>query len=126
MMKKFCLLALFLGLLVSGQSLAQSSRLPEVTLYSPNKYGPSFERTFFDFETGSIAPNGGRWDLAYGSLYVGEDHDWFEVSTARDSRSIIKDLGALSWTDSFQVPAVEPFPKLKAGEQRTITVNADG
>lgn len=125
-MKKVCLLALFLALTSTVQIWAQGTGLPQVTLYSPNKYGPSFERAFFNFETGSLAPSGRRWDLNYGSLYVNEDHDWFEVSTSKDSRSIIKDLGALSWTDSFQVSAVEPFPKLMAGEQRQIIVEANG
>jgi hypothetical protein len=125
-MKKVCLLALFLALTSIIQIWAQGTGLPEVTLYSPNKYGPSFERAFFNFETGSLAPSGRRWDLNYGSLYVSEDHDWFEVSTARASRSVIKDLGTLNWEDSSQVSAVEPFPKLKEGEARQITVNVDG
>jgi hypothetical protein len=125
-MRKYCLLALFLALISSVQSVAQSTGLPEVTLYSPIKYEHSYERALFNFETGSLAPPNSRWDLNYGSLYAGEEHDWLQVSTAKDCRSAIRDLGALSWTDSFEVPAVEPFPKLKEGEQRKITVNTSG
>jgi hypothetical protein len=35
-------------------------------------------------------------------------------------------LGAFDWADSFSVPAVEPFPKLKEGEQRVVAVDASG
>ena len=68
----------------------------------------------------------GRWDLGYGMLRVNKELDWFQVSTADGSRTAVKDLGALGWNDSFTVPVVEPFPKLKAGERRQVVVNVDG
>lgn len=125
-MKKCWLLALLLALTLTAGALAQSVRLPEVTLYSPNKYDHSFERALFNFETGRLARAGGRWDLTYGTLYAGEEQDWFQVSTSKGSRSAFRDLGALKWTDPFEVSVVQPFPKLRAEEQRVITVDTSG
>ncbi|MFL6332221.1 MAG: hypothetical protein ACJ754_02655 [Pyrinomonadaceae bacterium] len=125
-MKKVCLLALFLSLTFPAQTWAQSPSVSEVTLYSPIKYGPDFGKGLFNFQIGSITPACCRWDLAYGTLSVGEEHDWLQVAASNTTRTAIKDLGALNWNDSFQVPVVEPFPQLKAGEQRLIVVNADG
>lgn len=95
------------------------------TLYSLNKH--SGERgkqlTFcLNFQTRVM----GSCDLRYGSLYVSEDHDWFESSGALGNRSVIKDLGLKSWDESFNIPVVEPLRKLKPGEQRVITVDASG
>jgi hypothetical protein len=98
----------------------------EVTLYSPIKHGPDFGKGLFNFQTGSITPPCCRWVLAYGTLSVGEEHDWLQVAASNTTRTAIRDLGALGWGDSFVVPVVEPFPELKAGEQRLIVINADG
>ncbi|HYJ47312.1 MAG TPA: hypothetical protein VEV81_11935, partial [Pyrinomonadaceae bacterium] len=125
-MKKACILALLLGCTFTVRGLAQDTGLPQVTLYSPQRYEQSFARALFNFEIGRLVPERWRWDLNYGSLYAGEEHDWFQVSTSKGCRTAFRDLGALSWTDSFRVPAVEPFPELKAGEQRNITVDVSG
>jgi hypothetical protein len=125
-MKKICLLALLLTLTTAAQTRAQDSGLRAVTLYSQNKHGFNVEKALFNFETASFVPYGRRFDLVYGSLYAGEDHDWFQVSTDRSTRSAFRDLGALGWNDYFEAPVVEPFPKLKEGEERVITVNTDG
>lgn len=97
-----------------------------VTLYSPLKYNHDQSRAFFDFQKGQVAKRGAPWDLAYGLLRAGDDFDWFQSSGARDNRGIIRDLGELTWTDIFTVPVIEPLPKLKPGEQRTITVDTSG
>jgi hypothetical protein len=65
-------------------------------------------------------------DLRYGSLYVGDDWDWFQSSGHRDSRGRIKDLGPISWDSQIKVPFITPLPKLLPGEQRNITVDASG
>jgi hypothetical protein len=64
--------------------------------------------------------------LRYGSLYAGDDWDWFQSSVGQTDRTAIRDLGLLNWTDAFTVPVVRPFPKLKPGEQRHITVDTSG
>lgn len=103
-----------------------SSDMQEVKLFSAYRYNADGKETFFSFEAGAIVPQDQRWDLVYGALYVGDDFDWFQVSVGRENRSIIKDLGANNWTDSFTVPVVEPFPKLKDGERRNISIDASG
>jgi hypothetical protein len=125
-MKKLWVLTLFLALTPAVGVRAQSAGVSEVTLYAPLKYGPSFDKAFFNFQTGSTTKACCHWDLAYGTLSVGEEHDWLQVAASNTTRTAIKDLGALGWNNSFQVPVVEPFPELKAGEQRLVVVNADG
>ncbi len=125
-MKKLWLFALLLTLTSVGPARAQNSGLPEVTLFSQNKHGYYVEKALFNFETASFVPHGARFDLVYGALYAGEEHDWFQVSTNRGTRSAFRDLGAHTWSEYFEVPAVEPFPKLKEGEERRITVDTSG
>jgi hypothetical protein len=59
-------------------------------------------------------------------LYAGAEWDWFQSSTERDSRSVVRDLGRLNWYDDFTVPVVEPLPELKPGETRNITIDTSG
>jgi hypothetical protein len=128
-MKKVFLLALLIGLSLSthaqtaGTQGAPESGVQRVTLYGPLARGHDFSRANFSFRTGKLGRDG---DLDYGSLYVSEEHDWFQVSTAKGVRTAFRDLGKHDWTDSFSVPVVEPFPVLKEGEQRHVTVDASG
>ena len=96
------------------------------TLYSPLKYNHDQSRAFFDFQKGEVAKRGAPWDLAYGLLRADEDFDWFQSSGAFGNRSVIKDLGRLEWTSRLDVPLIEPLPKLKPGERRTVTVDVSG
>lgn len=131
-MKKSLFIVLVLALLfpqivpAGGATTARNPEPQSVTLYATNKYPNDRSRSFFSFKTGSWVRESVPWDLNYGSLYVGDDFDWFSVSTSQGTRSIIKDLGALKWSDSFRVPIVEPFPKLKPGEVRKVTIDASG
>jgi len=65
-------------------------------------------------------------DVRYGTGRIGDEWDWLESSSARESRSVIKDLGAYEWARLPKIPAVEPFPKLKPGEQRSFSIEAWG
>ena len=96
-----------------------------ITLYAPLKYNHDFSRATFSFERAARATNN-EWDLLYGNTYIGDDHDWFSASTANDNRSLIRDLGALSWSDSYKVPVITPLPQLEEGKTRTITVDSSG
>jgi hypothetical protein len=98
--------------------------LQRVTIYGPLKHRHDQSRAYFSFKKGTFAPR--DWDVNYGSLYVSEEHDWLQVSTAKGVRSIIRDLGARDWADTFIVPYVEPFPILRESEQRRVTVDASG
>jgi hypothetical protein len=100
--------------------------LSRVTLYAPNKYGLDSGKTLYSFKTGAYVRDLNLWDINYGSLYVGDEWDWFSASTAEDARSVIRDLGELGWGDYFEVPVLRPFPKLKKGQTRTFTVDASG
>jgi hypothetical protein len=96
-----------------------------VTLYAPLKYNHDESRATFSFERGGRGP-AGAWDLLYGNLQIGDDLDWFSASTAKDNRSLIRDLGALNWSDSYVVPVITPLPKLEEGKERNITVDSSG
>ena len=126
-MKCVLSLALLTGLSLTARAqqpqTAPESDVKRVTLYGPLAHGHDNSRAFFSFKTGTY---GLRGDLGYGSLYVSEEYDWFQVSTAQGARTAFRDLGAHDWADSFGVPYVEPFPVLKEGERRQIVVNADG
>jgi hypothetical protein len=111
-------LTLTLVIAVSAQETA--------TLYSPLKYNHDQSRAFFDFQKGEVAKRGAPWDLAYGLLRANEEFDWFQSSGAFGNRSVIKDLGRLEWTSRFDVPVIQPLPKLKPGERRTVTVDVSG
>jgi hypothetical protein len=131
-MKRVCLPALVFVLSFSAHArgvLAQGAPEPglkSVTLYGPLKRNHDTGRALYSFKTGGF---GADWDLNYGSLYVNDDHDWFEVSAAKGVRTAFRDLGAHEWTEDIEVPVVEPFPVPKEGEKRVVKVDvscADG
>jgi hypothetical protein len=97
-----------------------------VALYSPLQYKNDHSRANFNFITGETPKRYAPWHLAYGLLRAGDDFDWFQSAGAGSNRGLIRDLGELKWTDYFDIPVIEPLPKLKPGEQRTITVDTSG
>ena len=99
---------------------------PTITLYSKNKYRTDPRTLCFNLEAGALVAEGRRCDLLYGTLYVGDDFDWFQSWAAAGNRSVIRDLGSQLWTDAFTVPVIEPLPKLKPGEQRRVTIDTSG
>jgi len=122
--------ALIACLLLSGLSILSWAQAPQsnstVTLYSAIKHRGE-QRTFcLNFETGPSSLRRADCDLMYGSLYAGDELDWFQSATGQGDRSVIKDLGDHLWTAKFEVPVVEPLPKLKPGEQRRIGIDTSG
>jgi hypothetical protein len=97
-------------------------------LYSPNKYRNESRDSCLDLKTGATAPRTAntRCDVLYGNLYAGADLDWFESSSDRGSRTVIRDLGLLSWSEPIQVPVVPPLPRLLPGQRRTVTIDTSG
>jgi hypothetical protein len=108
--------------------VAATQQTAWATLYSANKYRNESLDSCLDFKRGVSAKKTGtaRCDLLYGNLSAGDNLDWFESSVAHGSRTVIRDLGLLSWNAPFQVPVVPPFPELLPGEQRTITIDTSG
>jgi hypothetical protein len=112
--------------MVAAQSQVTSST---VIIFSPIKHRGEQLKPCVRFVSNRerlIAARGSLCDLYYGNLYSGDDWDWFQSAANPGQRSLVRDLGALDWNDSFAVPIVEPLPKLKPGEQRNITVDTSG
>lgn len=125
---------------IASWSLALAQAIPPdqpmtVTLYSPIKYKrtdvPSVangqlrgdhRRAHLNLITGAFH---GRPALTYGTTYLGQDLDWFDVADETD-RTVIKDLGKINWNDKFEIPVVAPLPELKPGEKRVIAIDASG
>lgn len=63
------------------------------------------------------------WELGYGFMRISNE-DWLTVRTGREQRSVMKELGKYNWSDTFNVPVLEPLPRLLEGEQRHITVDS--
>ena len=66
----------------------------------------------FSFEFGrngkeTLLVNRNDWDILFGNS---PDHDDFQVSMVGDDRSRMQDMGALNWSDSFQVPVLPAYP----------------
>ncbi len=124
-MKRASLLALVFVLTLSQFVHAQDG-VTSVVLYAPNKYGLNSGKTLYSFKRGAFVQDLNLWDVNYGSLYVGDEWDWFSASTAPRARTVIRDLGVFGWGDYFEVPVVTPFPKLKVGQMRSFKVDASG
>ena len=139
------------GALILVLILTQANMLPAIaqtvvperpvtiTLYSPQKYkiknAPpesngrqpgDHSRAHLDLTTGTLNWKFGRINLYYSIGSLGGDPDWFSLSGAEDDRSVIKDLGELTWYDSFKVPALKPLPVLKPGKKREIKIDVSG
>ena len=63
--------------------------------------------------------------LSYGNRF-GVNWDIFHVHNIGESQTRIADLGKLDWTDDFEVPAIQPWSRLRRGESRNISVNVSG
>jgi hypothetical protein len=91
----------------------------QVTL--AHRVGPNGQDNFiasvFSFEYGvngqaSLPLTLNDWDLQFGNA---PDKDQFNVSMVGDDRSRIVDMGALNWSDNFQVPVLlaPPVPSIE-------------
>ena len=116
-------LASIVLLLIASTVRAQSG---SATLHSPNKYVNEKRNFCLNFKTGVSQSMMSTCDLGYGYLYAGDDWDWFQPSLEKNSRSVIKDLGEVSWTSQFKVPVVDPLPQLLPGQERNISVDVSG
>ena len=118
-------------LCVTGAAGFATHAQQTVTLHAPHdretgKY--SERRSWFSFEFGVVGKAdrgaaGDQWDIGYGFLNVNGE-DFIQVAHGREDRGVIKDLGALTWADDFEVPVLAPLPVVPEGQQRVIGVNA--
>jgi hypothetical protein len=73
----------------------------------------NYDLAAFSFKYGGNGPvtrklTRNNWDLLFGNA---PDRDIFDVTMVVDDRSRIKDLGELSWYDTFTVPSLEAYPQ---------------
>jgi len=73
----------------------------------------NYDLAAFSFKYGGNGPitrglTRNNWDILFGNA---PDRDTFEVTMVTDDRSRIKDLGELSWDDTFTVPSLDAYPK---------------
>jgi hypothetical protein len=118
------ILARILLCAVSTVAVAQS-----ITLYPPRdpvtqKYDEG--KSCFSFKYGRLKEDTkGSCELFYDGLSIGGEGS-FLLPGFKGTRNVMKDLGAHQWEDSFEVPVLEPLPKLAEGEYRTVVVDASG
>ena len=116
---------LFIASVIVLSGLSNSFAQNSGTLFSPYKHKEN-PPVCLNFKTGLSDSLNGLCDVEYGLLGINNDFDWFQSSAERQNRSVIKDLGSHFWTDVFAVPAVDPLPKLKPGEQRQFSIDTSG
>jgi hypothetical protein len=96
------------------------------TLYSPMKYRNEPRSFCLNFKSGLSPSLAEPCDLRYGLLAINNDFDWLQISTSRESRGVIKDLGASSWKDQFEVPVLTPLARLGPGQPRDVSIDVSG
>jgi hypothetical protein len=67
-----------------------------------------------------------RSSLRYGGLRVGNYWDWLQISMARDAQTRMVSLGGKKWEDALNLPVIKVWPKLRPGQERSVTVDASG
>ena len=55
------------------------------------------------------------YDVRYGGVSLDGDNDWLDVPISHGSRSQIKDLGELNWSDVYDVPFLHAHPVPHSG-----------
>lgn len=55
------------------------------------------------------------YDVRYGGISLDGDNDWLDVSISHGSRSQIKDLGGLNWSDVYDIPFLPANPVPHSG-----------
>ncbi len=123
------LISMFLAIIfgAAGKVEAQEIDLSRieaqtVTLLSKSKHKDE-DRSWFSFRQGVRGevklPNRGAYrDLRYGGITDNGDNHWFEVSMGKASRSRLKDLGELNWSDVYHVPILLASPMPHSGPVR--------
>jgi hypothetical protein len=106
------MMAFAVMLLVESVAFAQvpSNKPQTVTLLARKKVDgvDNYSQASFSFKYGmngdaALKTTRNNWDLLFGNSPL---PDAFDVTTVTDDCSRIKDLGALNWSDTFNVPSL--------------------
>lgn len=128
MVKCICFSILFVFCFAGGIAASRIDE-PTITLYTPNIKGTDGYdegRSCFNFQRGARKDSVNKeWHLAYGFANLGGE-DFLLVRLGNEERSVFKDLGSFAWSDSFEIPALTPLPKLEKGQQRVNTIDTSG
>jgi hypothetical protein len=102
-----------LTVLCQSKAFAQSKEPQTVTLLAREKIGDvdNYTEAAFSFKYGingktALPVTRNNWDVLFGNSSL---PDAFDVSMIVDDCSRIKDLGALKWSDNFDVPALPAY-----------------
>src|SRR4030095_2000365 len=73
----------------------------------------NYDLATFSFKYGGNGPitrglTRNNWDILFGNA---PDRDTFDVTMITDDRSRIKDIGELSWYDTFTGPSLDAYPE---------------
>lgn len=94
---------------VKVQSEPQTVTLParRITNGQDNYVVAAFSFEFGMNGEGALPLTRNDWDILFGNR---PDRDTFGVTMVTDDCSRIRDLGALNWSDAFQVPVIQAYP----------------
>lgn len=115
--------------LVQAQEADHRSVAPQkAVLLSQIKHG-DFAKANFNFELGvrgdSESPfTRNVYDVRYGGVSLDGDNDWLDVPISHGSRSRVKDLGELNWSDIYDIPFLHANPVPHSGGM-SISYNSD-
>jgi hypothetical protein len=121
-MLAFAFLAVIFCLAVKAEAQEpELSRIPAqtVTLLSQSKH-KDYDRGWFSFRMSvrgevKISNRGAYRDLRYGGITDNGDNHWFDVNMGKASKSVLKDLGDLNWSDVHFVPILLAGPMPHSG-----------
>ncbi len=110
-------IAFAVTLLAQASVLSQglSGEPQTITLLAREKVGDidNYTQAAFSFKYGvngdaALKVTRNNWDLLFGNSPL---PDAFDVTMVTDDCSRIKDLGALNWSDAFDVPGLPAYPQ---------------
>ena len=120
-----------------AQELGHRGVAPQkAVLLSQSKHN-DFARANFNFQLGvrgdsESPPTRNVYDVRYGG-FSPDDGDWLDVPIGPGSRSQIKDLGELNWSDVYDIPFLPASPvphsdrwSLSAGAGNSVNVSPEG
>ena len=105
---------------VKAQEPEHRSVAPQkATLLSQIKH-KDFAKANFNFGLGARGDSESPftrnvYDVRYGGISLAGDNDWLDVPISHGSRSQIKDLGELNWSDVYDIPFLTANPVPHSG-----------
>lgn len=105
---------------VKAQELDHRGVAPQKAVLLSQIRHKDFAKANFNFGLGvrgdSESPDTRNvYDVRYGGISLDGDNDWLDVSISHGSRSQIKDLGELNWSDVYDIPFLHANPVPHSG-----------